>query len=78
MDGRYGQAHHGPEMQLKLAEVGAMAQRHHARIVRTRTELREDDFSLSSEEELHAPQSGTRQGPGHLGSNMLGCLEGFF
>ena len=75
MDGRDVQPHHSTEVKLKLAEIGAMTQRHHTRVVRTGTELREDDLALFGEEELHAPDAVACQGLRHLSSDVLCLLQ---
>ena len=76
MDGGDGQTHHGAEMELKLTEVRGVTEGHHTRVVRTRTELREDHLALFGEEELHAPDTGTCQGLRHLVGHHLGLFQG--
>ena len=72
------EAHHGTEVEFKLAEVGGMAQSDHASVVRTGRKFAEDDFPLLGEEELHAPDTGTSECLSHLVGDMLRLLQRLF
>ena len=69
-------------MQLELIEVLRPGQRHHARVVRARRKFGEINPVFVAQEELHAPQSGAREGFGDGGGHalrlgqMLGCDGG--
>ena len=69
------QAHHGTEVELKLAQIGGVTEGYHTRIVWTRAQLREDHLALLAQEELYAPESGTRQCLGHFAGNVLSLLQ---
>ena len=71
------QSHDGTEVQLKLREVGSVAQCHHARIMRTRREFGEHHASIGKEE-LHPPDAVARQGSCHLVCHLPGIIEVFF
>ena len=58
-------------MELKLAEIGGVPERHHTGIMGSWRQFREDHLSLLGEEELHAPDACSRERLGHFGSNML-------
>ena len=48
MDGRNRQSHDGTEMELKLAEISAVRERHHSGVVWTRTQFGEDNLTHST------------------------------
>ena len=55
-----------------------MAQGHHARVVRTRTEFGEDDLARFRQEELHSPDACTTKGLCHFVGHMLGLAKSAF
>ena len=69
------QAHHGTEVEFKLAQVGSVTESNHTCIVWTRTQLREDNLSLLAQEELYAPETGTGQSLGHVACDVLSLLQ---
>ena len=75
MDSGDRQAHHGTEVELKLAQIGSVTESNHTCIVWTRTQLREDNLSLLAQEELYAPEAGTGQSLGHFACDVLSLLQ---
>ena len=75
MDSGDRQAHHGTEVELKLAQVGGVTEGYHTCIMWTRTQLREDNLALLAQEELYAPETGTCQCLGYFAGNVLSLLQ---
>ena len=69
------QAHHGTEVELKLAQIGGVTEGYHTRIVWTRTQFREDHLALLAQEELYTPETCTCQCLGHFAGNVLSLLQ---
>ena len=75
MDSGDRQAHHGTEMELKLAQVGGVTESNHTCIVWTRTQLGEDDLTLLAQEELYTPETSTGQRLSYFAGNVLSLLQ---
>ena len=75
MDASNGKAENCTQMKLELREVGGVTEGDHTRVVRTRGQLREDNFALLRQEELHAPDACTRQGFRHLVGHVLSLFQ---
>ena len=75
MDSGDRQAHHGTEVELKLAQVGSVTEGNHTCIVWTRTQLRENYLTLLAQEELYAPETSTGQRLGYFAGNMFSLLQ---
>ena len=75
MDSGDRQAHHGTEVELKLAQIGGVTESNHTCIVWTRTQLREDYFTLLAQEELYTPETSTGQRLGNFAGDVLSLLQ---
>ena len=75
MDGGNGPSHDGSEMQFKFAEIGGVAERHHACVVRTWAKFGEDNLSALGLKELYAPDAVAGECLGYLSGHGFGLLE---
>ena len=75
MDSGDRQAHHGTEVELKLAQIGGVTESNHTCIVWTRTQLREDYLTLLAQEELYTPETSTGQRLGNFAGDVLSLLQ---